>query len=72
MSYLQMTQVVMRHSHEMHVTENTQFVLSGAMAASKGKGGANFSGTLKHQFSPRLWVQVCGCQSFADDSTHKQ
>jgi DnaJ family protein C protein 11 len=28
------------------------------MAAMGGHGGANVSGTLRHQFSPRLWAQV--------------
>lgn len=50
-------QIVMKHSFETPITDSTQLVLEGTMAARQGSGGANISGTIKHQFSPRLWMQ---------------
>lgn len=50
-------QIVGKHSFETPINEKTQVVLEGVMAARGGKGGANISGTIKHQFSPRFWGQ---------------
>lgn len=50
-------QVTMTHSFETPINDRTQLVMEGTMAARGGAGGANLSGTLRHQFSPRLWAQ---------------
>lgn len=47
----------MRHSFETPINDNTQLIMEGTMAARQGAGGANVSGTIKHQFSPRFWAQ---------------
>jgi DnaJ family protein C protein 11 len=54
----QVGQVLLKHSFETPISERTQFVMEGQMAAMRGAGGANLSGTIKHQFSPRLWMQA--------------
>jgi DnaJ family protein C protein 11 len=51
-------QILLRHSFETPINQSTQFMVEGTMAARGGAGGANISGTIKHQFSPRLWMQV--------------
>lgn len=50
-------QVTLKHSFETPVSEHTQVVMEGTMAAMNGRGGANLSGTVRHQFSPRIWAQ---------------
>ncbi|WVR07398.1 hypothetical protein IAU60_004439 [Kwoniella sp. DSM 27419] len=50
--------MVMKHSFETGLGENTQLVLEGQALARNGRGGANVLGTIKHQFSPGLWVEA--------------
>ena len=50
--------VSMNHSFEMPVNDTTQIVWSGQMITRNGQGGANVLGTVKHQFSPRVWMEV--------------
>ncbi|KAL1408743.1 hypothetical protein Q8F55_005556 [Vanrija albida] len=54
---VQTGQVVLKHSFETPVNDRTQLVMEGTMATRGGAGGANLTGTLRHQFSPRLWAQ---------------
>ncbi|KAK8854909.1 hypothetical protein IAR55_003648 [Kwoniella newhampshirensis] len=49
--------VVMKHSFETPISPTTQVVWEGQALARNGRGGANLLGTVKHQFSPRLWVE---------------
>ncbi|BEJ12803.1 hypothetical protein CspHIS471_0212630 [Cutaneotrichosporon sp. HIS471] len=51
-------QTTLKHSFETPISDNTQLVVESTMAAMNGHGGANVSGTLRRQFSPRLWAQV--------------
>ncbi|BEI82106.1 hypothetical protein CcaverHIS002_0212660 [Cutaneotrichosporon cavernicola] len=51
-------QTTLKHSFETPISDNTQLVVESTMAAMNGHGGANVSGTVRHQFSPRLWGQV--------------
>ncbi|KAL7423448.1 hypothetical protein Q5752_001028 [Cryptotrichosporon argae] len=51
-------QTILRHSFETPLTDHTQLVWDGTLAARHGAGGANVAGTLKHQFSPRLWAST--------------
>jgi DnaJ family protein C protein 11 len=49
--------VVMKHSFEVPLSEQTQVLVSGQMI-NQGKGGAaNVVGTVRHQFSNRLWAE---------------
>ncbi|ODN92819.1 hypothetical protein L198_05615 [Cryptococcus wingfieldii CBS 7118] len=48
---------VMKHSFEIPVSPNTQFVIEGQALSRNGRGGANILGTVKHQFSPKLWFE---------------
>ncbi|KAK1926987.1 hypothetical protein DB88DRAFT_5933 [Papiliotrema laurentii] len=50
--------VSMDHSFEMPLGDKTQVVVKGAASNRRGKGGANVVGTVRHQFSPRLWGQA--------------
>lgn len=50
-------QILGKHSWETPINENTQLAIEGVMAARGHNGGANISGTIKHQFSPRFWGQ---------------
>lgn len=50
-------QTTLKHSFETPLSEHTQLVMEGTMAAMGGHGGANLSGTVRHQFSPRIWGQ---------------
>lgn len=50
--------ITMKHSFETEVGEKTQVVWAGQMVARSGQGGGNILGTVRHQFSPRLWVEV--------------
>ncbi|ORX38669.1 hypothetical protein BD324DRAFT_599616 [Kockovaella imperatae] len=50
--------IAMKHSFEVPLSERTQFICAGQMIARNGQGGANVVGTIKHQFSPRLWIEV--------------
>ena len=50
--------VTLKHSFEMPLSERTQLVWTGQGAASGGRGGANVLGTIRHQFSPKLWVET--------------
>lgn len=58
------SRLVLRHSFETALSENTQLVLQGTAVAKDGQGGANIIGTIKHQYSPRLWGEV-GCNVVA-------
>ncbi|WWD18942.1 hypothetical protein CI109_103398 [Kwoniella shandongensis] len=49
--------VVMKHSFETPISPKTQLVWEGQALTRNGRGGANLLGTVKHQFSPRLWVE---------------
>lgn len=51
-------QILLTHSFETPIDDATQFVVEGTMAARGGAGGANVTGTIRHQFSPHLWIQV--------------
>lgn len=51
-------QVVMTHSFEVPVNERTQVIVEGQAVSVKGRGGANIFGTIRHQFSPRLWMEL--------------
>ncbi|GMK59100.1 hypothetical protein CspeluHIS016_0701150 [Cutaneotrichosporon spelunceum] len=51
-------QTMLKHSFENPISDKTQLVIETTMAAMNGRGGANVSGTVRHQFSPRLWGQV--------------
>ena len=48
----------MKHSFETSLAENTQMVLQGKTLTRNGQGGANVLGTVRHQFSRHLWVEV--------------
>ena len=50
--------VSMRHSFETSLAKQTQMVLQGKMLTRNGQGGANVVGTVRHQFSRRLWVEA--------------
>jgi len=58
LSRVRIGRVSMRHSFVTPLAEKTQSVWQGQMATRNGSGGANVVGTVKHQFSPRLWVEV--------------
>lgn len=49
---------VLKHSFEMPLSPNTQFVVEGQALSRNGRGGANVLGTVKHQFSPKFWVET--------------
>ncbi|EIW67351.1 hypothetical protein M231_02507 [Tremella mesenterica] len=51
-------QIMMKHSFETPLNEKTQVVWQGQMLSRRGAGGGNVVGTLRHQFSPRLWGEV--------------
>ena len=50
-------QIVMKHSFETPVGDKTQLQLTGQMASRNGAGGGNVVGTVRHQFSPKFWVE---------------
>ncbi len=50
--------VSMNHSFQTPLAENTQLVLQGQMITRNGQGGANVVGTIRHQFSPKLWMEA--------------
>ncbi|OXC69014.1 hypothetical protein AYX13_02303 [Cryptococcus neoformans] len=49
---------VLKHSFEMPLSPNTQFIVEGQALSRNGRGGANVLGTVKHQFSPKFWVET--------------
>ncbi|WVN90172.1 uncharacterized protein L203_105408 [Cryptococcus depauperatus CBS 7841] len=49
---------VMKHSFEMPYSSNVQFVVEGQALSSNGRGGANLLGTIKYQYSQRLWIEA--------------
>ena len=51
------TQMMIKHSFETPLSDNTQLVWTGQMASSVGRGAGNVVGTLRHQFSPKFWVE---------------
>lgn len=50
-------QIVMKHSFETAVGERTQLQVMGQMASRNGAGGGNVVGTIRHQYSPKFWVE---------------
>ena len=50
--------VMMKHSFEMPLDPKTQLVWAGQMVSRSGAGGANVVGTVRHQFSPKLWGEI--------------
>jgi DnaJ family protein C protein 11 len=50
-------QIVMKHSFETPVGDKTQLQVTGQMASRNGAGGGNVVGTVRHQFSPKFWVE---------------
>lgn len=58
LSRFRIGRVSMNHSFETPLNEQTQLVCQGQMITRNGQGGANVVGTIRHQFSPRLWVEV--------------
>ena len=50
--------ISMKHSFEVPLNEKTQVVCAGQMITRNGRGGANVVGTIKHQFSPKLWIEA--------------
>ncbi|WRT68254.1 uncharacterized protein IL334_005230 [Kwoniella shivajii] len=50
--------IVMKHSFEAPLSDKTQLVIEGQAMTRNGRGGANVLGTIKHQFSPRLWIEL--------------
>jgi len=50
-------QIVMKHSFETPVGDKTQLQVTGQMASRNGAGGGNVVGTIRHQFSPKFWVE---------------
>lgn len=50
-------QIVMKHSFETPVGDTTQLQVTGQMASRNGAGGGNVVGTVRHQFSPKFWVE---------------
>ena len=55
---IRLGRINMKHSFETSLAEKTQVVWQGQMASRNGVGGANVVGTVKHQFSPRFWVEM--------------
>ncbi|KAK4687510.1 hypothetical protein P7C73_g2607, partial [Tremellales sp. Uapishka_1] len=51
-------QIMMKHSFETPINQKTQIVWTGQMVSRGGAGGGNVVGTVKHQFSPWLWMEV--------------
>ena len=47
-----------KHSFEVPLTERTQAIFAGHAIVRGGQAGANVVGTIKHQFSPKLWIEV--------------
>ncbi|WVQ99858.1 hypothetical protein IAU59_007001 [Kwoniella sp. CBS 9459] len=50
--------MVMKHSFESALSPKTQLVFEGQALARNGRGGANLLGTIRHQFSPRFWMEA--------------
>lgn len=50
-------QILMKHSFETAVNAKTQLVWTGQMVSRSGAGGGNVVGTVRHQFSPKFWVE---------------
>ncbi|WWC63149.1 uncharacterized protein I303_105749 [Kwoniella dejecticola CBS 10117] len=52
---------VMKHSFETPITafgfKNVQCMIEGQSLSRNGKGGSNVLGTIKYQFSPKLWME---------------
>ncbi|ORY35388.1 hypothetical protein BCR39DRAFT_509235 [Naematelia encephala] len=51
-------QITLKNSFETPINKQTQLVWEGQMITRSGKGGANVMGTVRHQFSPKLWVEA--------------
>ncbi|WVW85813.1 hypothetical protein I302_107851 [Kwoniella bestiolae CBS 10118] len=49
---------IIKHSFEIPLKENLQVSIEGQALARNGKGGSNVLGTVKYQFSPRLWIEA--------------
>lgn len=62
---------MMKHSFETPLSDRTQVVVEGTMAAMNRQGGANLSGTVRHQFSPRFWAQFSQSVLFPRITTAK-
>ena len=50
--------ITMQHSFEVPLNKKTQMVWSGQMASKGGRGGGNVLGTIKHQYSPKVWAEL--------------
>jgi len=48
---------VMKHSFEIPINEKLQFSLEGQALSRNGRGGSNVLGTVKYQFSQKLWLE---------------
>ncbi|WWC90847.1 uncharacterized protein L201_005784 [Kwoniella dendrophila CBS 6074] len=49
---------ILKHSFETALTENCQFLFEAQGLSRNGKGGSNFLGTIKYQYSPKLWLEL--------------
>ncbi|OCF76079.1 hypothetical protein I204_03377 [Kwoniella mangroviensis CBS 8886] len=48
---------IIKHSFEVPLKDNLQVSIEGQALSRNGKGGSNVLGTIKYQFSPRLWIE---------------
>ncbi|KAG9303454.1 hypothetical protein G9A89_013781 [Geosiphon pyriformis] len=58
LSNIEMTQLFLKHSHEVPINDNTQASFVGQMMSRNGVGGGNVVGTLRHTFSPKFWAEI--------------
>lgn len=58
MAAARVRQIFMKASTVSVLSPSTQINYAGTMLARRGQGGGNFSTTLKHQYSPKLALEV--------------
>ncbi|CAG8737470.1 10509_t:CDS:2, partial [Ambispora leptoticha] len=57
-SETEITQLFLKHSHEIPLNERTNTTFVGQMISRNGVGGGNVVGTLRHEFSPKFWAEI--------------
>lgn len=55
---LRVGQLLMKHEFSTSLSDRTQVVWAGQMLSRNGAGGGNIVGTIRHQYSPRVWLEV--------------
>ncbi|CAG8442147.1 2692_t:CDS:10 [Ambispora gerdemannii] len=57
-SETEITQLFLKHSHEIPLNEKTHTTFVGQMISRNGVGGGNVVGTLRYAFSPKFWAEI--------------